>query len=410
MNRKYVIIGAGIAGLSAAEAIREADPEGGVAIFSAESRLPYSRPMLTKAPFASFDPADWTIYGEEWFASKRIELKRGERVTAIDAQSHTVASAAGVYHYDKLILAMGAENFIPPIKGADGDNVFSIRRPEDILAIKRACRQQTRAVIIGGGVIGLEAALELRRYGAQVAVLEAMPYLMTRQIDQEISDLICAELSGKIAIRTAAAIEEISAGPQPAVVLKDGTRFPCDLVVVACGVRASTAIVPPGVKAPRAIEIDEYCRTTEPDVFAAGDCAQYDGVNYALWSQALTQGRIAGLNAAADLNPAPAAAGPDGASAARPQLEGFDTSLVINSPELSLFALGDLGKDPDKDYEIKYFSTRDGADTFFVNPAQGRRFEKLCYLDGRLVGAAVVGNLSDMEKLKAEIAGKEATR
>ena len=108
----------------------------------------------------------------------------------------------------------------------------------------------------------------------------------------------------------------------------------------------------------------------------------------------MAQGRTAGLNAAGAVS----------------LLEDFDTSLVINSPLLSLFALGDLGKDPDKKYEIKYISSKDDMDTFFVNPSHGERFEKLFYCGGHLVGAAIIGNLSHMESLKKEILGKETAR
>ena len=108
----------------------------------------------------------------------------------MDPSSKTVTSSRGVYHYDKLILATGAENFLPPITGIDSDMVFTIRRAEDIFDLKKVCRASAKAVVIGGGVIGLETAVELWRYGAGVTVLEAAPYLMTRQIDEEISGLI----------------------------------------------------------------------------------------------------------------------------------------------------------------------------------------------------------------------------
>lgn len=190
MSNTYIIVGAGIAGIAAAEAIREIDSQGPVIMFTAEHNLPYSRPMLTKTPFYSFDPDKWTIHSLEWFDANRIDLHMDEPVSAVDPSSKTVTSSRGIYHYDKLILATGAENFLPPITGIDSDMVFTIRRAEDIFDLKKVCRASAKAVVIGGGVIGLETAVELWRYGAGVTVLEAAPYLMTRQIDEEISGLI----------------------------------------------------------------------------------------------------------------------------------------------------------------------------------------------------------------------------
>ena len=194
MSKRYIIVGSGIAGLSAARAIREDDSNGQIIMFSAEDNLPYSRPMLTKAPFISFNPDDWTLYDEDWFMENKIELRLGEPVTKVDTESKIVTTSEGSCSYDKLIIASGAESFVPPFNGRDKKGIFTIRRTEDIISIKKAYRSHTRAVVIGGGVIGLEAAVELARYGASVTVLESMPYLMTRQIDNEISDIICVKL------------------------------------------------------------------------------------------------------------------------------------------------------------------------------------------------------------------------
>lgn len=394
MSKKYIIIGAGIAGLSAAKAIRESDKYGIIDIFTAEKNLPYSRPMLTKVPFISFNPEDWTMYDRAWFADNRISLHIGERAVKVDTESKTVTTEKGLYSYDKLIVATGAESFVPPFSGHDKKEVFTIRRAEDIINIKKAYKAHTRAVVIGGGVIGLEAAVELARYGASVTVLESMPYLMARQIDNEISDIICQKLS-HIEIHTNVQIQSIDGeGCVESVSLADGRVFPCDFVVVACGVRAQTSILPDTIEIPRAIAIDDHCRTSVEDVYAAGDCAQYNGINYALWSQGIVQGETAGKNAAGEDK----------------VLDIIDASLVMNSPEMSLFALGDLGKNPDMEYEIKYFSSKDAPSTFFVNPSRGEFFEKQYMVDGKPVGAAIVGNLSRMQELKDRINGVEATK
>ena len=410
MTKKYVIIGAGIAGLSAAKAIREVDTSGKIDIFTAENNLPYSRPMLTKAPFISFDPMRWTIYDEAWFESNGIQLHVGEKVTNIDAESKTIVVEGqrnahedesskndSTYKYDKLILATGAQSVRIPIPGADLPHVYTIRRTEDIINIKRAYKADTSVAVIGGGVIGLEAAVELARYGAKVTVLEAMPYLMSRQIDEEISDLIRHKLSN-INIITDVHITEIT---EDRVVFEDESFLPCDFVVMSCGVKAESSIVPEGIDVPKSISINEHCQTSLDDIYAAGDCAEFNGLNYALWSQGMIQGEVAGKHAAGVLD-ASIIDNKNNIVNDRHSTR-IDTSLVMNSPELSLFVLGDMGKNPDLKYEIKYASSMDEPNAFFANPTQGEFFEKQYIVDGKVVGAALVGNLTRMQNLKDKI-------
>ncbi len=395
MNNRYIIAGAGIAGLSAAKAIRQTDPDGIIDIFTAENNMPYSRPMLTKTPFNSFNPNDWMIYQNQWFEDNNITLHINSRLTGTDNISQTVFDGCGSYHYDKLIIACGAESFIPPIPGANSEGVFAIRRSEDIFAIKKACKASKHAVIIGGGVIGLEAASELLRYGQKVTVLESMPYLIAKQIDEEISDIICRSFPDT-AIHTGVniiSVKKALGGDSGLVVnLADGRSFPCDFIIMSCGVRAQVTFAPESVKSQGAVAIDEYCRTSDENIYAAGDCAKASGMNYALWSSAMAQGKTAGLNAAADL-----------CGTKRFTVPDFDTSLVINSPYLSLFALGDMGKNHDKEYEIKRFYSEEKDNLFFVNPAAGNYFAKVCFSDGKPVGATIVGNLSNMQTLKETI-------
>ena len=392
MSKKYLIIGAGIAGLTAAETIRKFDGEGEITLLTKETILPYSRPMLTKSPFSAFDPKHWTVHEEKWYEDNEVSLKLGEEALSIDHEKKEAVTAKGTYPYDTLIFATGSSNFIPPFEGKDKEGVFTIREDQDIYAIKQQCLPESRAVIIGGGVIGIEAALELLRYGVSCTILEAMPYLMMRQIDEEISDKVREVLADRVEVETGVTIEAI-AGEEAAeaVVLADGRVYPCDFVIVACGTRANTQLPESiGVEIDRAVVIDDHARTNLADVYACGDCAQYKGINYALWSQGMLQGETAGANAA-------------GREAS---FDTVDSSLIITSPELSLLAIGDLGKDPEKEYEIKYLTKEADDATFFVNPRHGAFFEKQYWIGDKLAGVGIIGNLGNMQDRKERILGE----
>ena len=165
MYRDYLVLGSGIAGLKAAEAIRDLDANGSVMMVTRDSVSPYSRPMLTKTPLRTFCKARISLFPEIWYQERRIELSLNTAVETIHAETHTVIAGGKEIRYGKCIYALGAENFIPPVPGAQKDNVVSIRTAEDIEHIKKYAANAREAVVIGGGVIGLEAAFELSRYG-----------------------------------------------------------------------------------------------------------------------------------------------------------------------------------------------------------------------------------------------------
>ncbi|MBQ2094987.1 MAG: FAD-dependent oxidoreductase, partial [Firmicutes bacterium] len=183
---KYIIIGAGIAAVSAAQGIREVDPDGAILMIGDESIPAYSRPMLTKTPLRSYELGRTIVYGPEWYEENKIDLMLGKKVRAIDNSSRLVTVTGGdSYFYTRLIYAAGANGFVPPIPGADLPEVVVVRRYEDLMKVKRLSVDTGKAVIIGGGVIGLEAGFELSRYGLDVTVLEALPMLMPRFLDED---------------------------------------------------------------------------------------------------------------------------------------------------------------------------------------------------------------------------------
>ena len=367
----YVILGNGCAGVSAAEAIRERDKTGTILLISNEGPA-YQRPMLTKALFSGLDADLMALHPQGWYESQGIVQMLHRQVERVDTENRTVVLDGGeTVAYTKLIFALGSECFIPPIPGHDRQGVVAIRRLADVEKI-RAMAPLEQAVVIGGGVLGLEAASELRRNGCQVTVLELAPTLMGRQLDDAAAKLLldkCAEAG--VRVELGVQITALEGDSQvTGVRLGSGEVIPAQLVVVSCGVRANTAVAKAaGVTVDRAIVVNEGMETNLPGVFACGDCAQLNGVNYALWPEAQAQGKVAGARATGDA-----------------------VSYTAEQPILSfhgmgteLFSLGDPGKRPDTHYRT--LELRDDARGHLA---------RYYFAEGKLCGVNLVGDVSGM--------------
>lgn len=384
----YLIIGGGIAGISAARAIREQDPAGSILLLSGEPCPPYSRPMLTKKPLSTFSLANFALYPPEWYAENRITLRTGITVRSLDTENRCAHTDIGSFVWRSCILATGASNFVPPFPGKEKQGLFTIRTAEDMLRIKREAVFARRAVIIGGGVIGLECALQLQEYGLEVTVLEAMEYLMPRQLDRDTSETFRKSMADmtihtNVKIRALTGEDRISA-----VELEDGRSFPCDFLIVACGARANIALAQEaGIVCERGIVVNERMETSAPAVYACGDCSQYNGINLALWSQGMGQGRVAGANAA-------------GGDAV---YTGCDPSLIINTAGASLLALGDLTVGEGCSCSVEHTEI---IPEYAVNRKYPYAIERRVYCGDRLKGVTLIGNLSAMYELKEKILGR----
>lgn len=302
---QYLILGSGIAAVSAAEAIRKRDKTGVIQMISAETTLPINRPMLTKdMQMAIFRPEEMLIHDQKWYEERSIELHLGQYVTKIDLKKKSIQLENGIaITYDRLIYALGGACFVPPFKGADKKGVLTIRDLQDVNEISAYAKQAKTAVVIGGGVLGLEAAGELQRLGLKVTVLEASPQICGRQIDRKSADAFISVMARMgVPCYEDVSIEEICGEDAvTGVRLADGRMFAGDIVIVSCGTAANVALAKnAGLSAGRAVIVDQHMRTSEEDIYACGDCASYDGINYQLWAEASEQGKVAGANAAGD--------------------------------------------------------------------------------------------------------------
>ena len=380
----YVILGNGAAGVSAAEAIRERDKTGSIVIVSDEAYTAYNRPMLTKSMTTGLGIDTIAMHEESWYEENRIFQVLGRKVSGIDPREKEIRLDDGtVLRYTKLIYALGSECFIPPIPGADLPEVVAIRRLKDAEKVSELVKQTKHAVVIGGGVLGLEAAWELKKSRCQVTVLELAPKLMGRQLDDAAGDMLklIGEAQG-IRMETGVTIASIEGdGHVTGVKLSTGEVIPAELVIISAGVRANVALAKEaGIAVDRAVIVDKAMRTNVKDIYACGDCAQYEGMNYAIWPQAVEEGKTAGASAAGD----------------QAEYVPVSPALTFNGMNTSLFAAGDNGKNPNLIYRTVEFKDL------------GRKqYEKYYFLNNRLCGVILIGDVSKMAKM-TELLEKKA--
>jgi nitrite reductase (NADH) large subunit len=314
MRQKLVVVGNGMAGARVVEEILRRAPEAfDVSMFGAEPYGNYNRILLSNVLNKTQAPTEIFINTLEWYRSHRIALHAGVKALRIDRQRRVVmgrplrrdAAAyapgdAGVegspveVPYDKVILATGSRPFVPPMEGFGGPGTFLFRTLDDCERIASYARECRKAAVIGGGLLGLEAARGLLTHGVEVTVLEAAPHLMTAQLDPEAGAVLKATMEGmgvKVLCEKITARIGTEGGRVTHLELKDGSRVETDMVVVSAGIRPITETASAsGLAVDKGIVVDDQMRTGDPDVFAVGECVQHRGKLYGLvdpiWDQA----------------------------------------------------------------------------------------------------------------------------
>ncbi len=277
-----VIVGTGHGGAQAAIALRQQGHEGSIVLVGRDAAPPYERPPLSKEYLAGDKPFERIlIRPEKFWADKDITLRLGQGVTEIDWMAHEVALMDGNrIGYRKLIWAGGGDPRRLPCPGANLNGVFYVRDKRDADAMMAAIDGGAkRAVVIGGGYIGLEAAAVLRKLGVEVTLVEAQARLLARVAGEELSDFYTAEhRSHGVDIRLGTNVQEISEtdGQTSGVLLESGEMLECDMVVAGIGIIPSVApLIAAGAAGSSGVDVDIYCRTTLDDIYAIGDCAAH---------------------------------------------------------------------------------------------------------------------------------------
>jgi nitrite reductase (NADH) large subunit len=302
--KKYVIIGNGVAGTTAAEEIRKRDAEGKITILTGESFPFYWRVRLIDYLAAEVDEEGLLAKKEDWYKEKNIDLLLNTRVVSGDAKEKTVKTEDGqTFEYDRLLIATGSHSFVPPIKGADKKGVFTIRSLQDAREAREYAKSMNDLVLIGGGLLGLESGNSLRKMGPKPTVVEFFPRLLPRQLDEEGAKLLqgLMEKMG-FSFHLGATTKEILGGDKvTGILLESGDELKAEMVVISAGVRPNMELAESlGLEKDKGIKVNESLLTNQQDIYAAGDVAEFKGMPYGIWPAAMEQGKIAGANMAGE--------------------------------------------------------------------------------------------------------------
>jgi ferredoxin-nitrate reductase len=300
--RRLVVVGTGMAALETVEEVlrRRPDGEWRITMLGEEPGAAYNRMLLSKLLARTVGPAGLELRPSSWYAARGVDLRGVSPAVAVDpARRLVVDRSGGVHPYDALVLATGSRPFIPPIPGARAPHVHAFRTRADVAAIASGAGPARRAVVVGGGLLGLEAAAGLLAHGAAITVVETAPRLMPQQLDDGAAAMLQRSLARLgIATYTEARVTSIA---ERAVVLDGGERLDADLVVVAAGVRPETALArAAGIETGRGVLVDDALRTSAPGVWAVGECAEHRGTVYGLWAPLAEQARVAGASVCGD--------------------------------------------------------------------------------------------------------------
>jgi nitrite reductase (NADH) large subunit len=366
-----VVIGNGMAGCRAVEEILDRDKgRYRITIFGAEPRVNYNRIMLSPVLAGEKDFADIIINGVEWYEDNGIELVSGDPVTAIDRAARTVTAKSGrTVGYDKLLIATGSDPFIIPVPGKDLPGVVTFRDLDDVDKMLDAAALGGDAVVIGGGLLGLEAAHGLSLRGMKVTVIHLMPTLMERQLDEAAGWLLktALEARGQTVLLGADTAEIYGDGKVAGVRLKDGRDIPASIVVMAVGIRPATALArEAGLAVGRGIQVDDHMVSSDSDVLAVGECVEHDGLVYGLVAPLWDMCRSLA----------------DGLLGTQNPYRGSVTSTKLKVAGLDVFSAGD-------------FSGGEGAEDIVLRDATRGIYKRVIVKQDKVVGAVLYGDTSD---------------
>jgi nitrite reductase (NADH) large subunit len=297
---RVIIVGNGLAGTIAAKTLRELDKNVEIDIFTEEKYHYYPRPNLIEFLAGTLSYEKIFAFPEKWYTEQNINVQLEKPVTRISPDSREVEIAGGEKEkYEFLILASGSLAFVPPIKGAEKEGVFTLRTLDDAFELIEYTKSQRRVTVIGGGLLGLETARALKSRGAEVEVVEFFDHLLPRQLDKQGASLLKSQIEKMgIGIHLGLACEEVLGQERVAGLrFKGGQEIETDVALVAAGVRPNIRIAQDaGLETDRGLIVNDYLQSSSPEILAAGDVTQHAGRIYGIIPASFNQARIAAQN------------------------------------------------------------------------------------------------------------------
>ena len=377
----YLIVGNGVAGNSASETIRSIDKEGTILIFSKEKIPFYYVPALPEYLSGERQVKDIIIHPNDWYERNRIELHLETEIANIDSVSKIAVTKKGeTYRYDKLLLATGGISFVPPIKGAQTEGVYALRTVADADAIREKANNSKELVLIGGGLLGLEAGNGLRKLGLEVTVVEFFPRLLPRQMDVPGAAVLQKQMEemGFKFYLGATTREILREDSILWVCLESGEKIRADMILISAGVRPELTLAKSlGLEIDKGVKVDDTMKTGLDDIYAAGDLIEHRGRFYGIWPAAMEQGRVAGA----------AMAGKE------VKYEGTVPSNKLKVVGIDLVAVGEI----DAEGKLESVVRKDEA---------RNTYRKLVIQDKVIIGAILLGDIRGSEEIQQAIRKK----
>ncbi|WP_298842744.1 NAD(P)/FAD-dependent oxidoreductase [Clostridium sp.] len=379
MAKKIIIVGSGITAITAIKSIREIDLDSEIYLIGEENFYPYTRIKLSKSLFNNLEENNILIQKKEWYEQNNVKILINTKVVSIDSTSHEVSLFDGSkLSYDKLLLANGASNNVPPIDGINMNGVYTLRGLNDALNIKENLNDGANVIVLGGGILGLEMAFILHQHNIKVTIIELCPRLMPRQLDDKASEILKSKIQDcGIQILTNTGVNKIigTDNKVEGILTNDDVELKCDIVIHSTGIKPNMdLILNTDIKKERGILVNNKMETNIKDIYAAGDIAEFENQVIGLWNIAMSQGKVAGYNIS----------GHDAI------YEKITPVTMLNAFGISLFSMGCIEESP---------STK----VLLYEDINGVGYKKIFIKSNKIIGAIVIGDARRSPLLKSAI-------
>lgn len=380
---KYVIIGNGVAGTTAAANIRKTDSEGRITIISEEQFPFYSRIRLTEFISGEADENGLLIKKDIWYEKNKIELVLNTIATDINKDEKEVITSSGdVVRYDRLLLAAGGLPFVPNIPGVNKKGVFTLRTLKDAIEIREHAKKlNLRVLLIGGGVLGLEVGNSIRKLENNIMVIEFFPRLLPRQMDAEGAEILKTQME-KMGFRFYLGLQSkeiIGRDRAEALLLEDSTVIDCDMIIISAGIKPNLSLAQKlGLNIEKSLIVSDRMETSIRDIYAAGDLIRHNNISYGIWHAAEKQGETAGVNMA-------------GGNAF---YKGTAISNTLKIAGIDLVSAGDIDAEGKKE-------------SIVAKDSENYVYKKIVIKDNTVIGAILYGDIKDRRKILKAIEDKK---